>query len=356
MLELSVDKLLSWSLHPKITEGKLLQGIVDISSLYTRERDELDNWQWNESLITSYTCFYLPTNFVKLKFILDRLPEDVLSELASSDWIDFGCGPGTYSLALLDYFEEFKGKIHCVDKESFMLEQAMRVIRGAFPDKLSKVSFSGNALDNDFKSPVMVFGNSINEMRPSDVNSIIKKVKPKFVIFIEPGTPEVYYKLMDVRRKIGNENYKNIFPCPSTATFCPLLEQSIKEERVDWCHQVLKHVHHPSVERLGQIVKLDRKKMPLIGHLYQYIEDDFRNIEENSFRIIRTVSESKHSFVWDVCLLNEVNENLNLRFEVPKRKMAKSRAKELGNASAGDIFKYELIKEINDSLWRVSLV
>ena len=239
-----------------------------------------------------------------------------------------------------------------------MLEQARRVVRGAFPDRLTKVSFQNNIRELNSEGSVLLFGNSLNEMSAKEVLQTVTRLKPKFIILIEPGTPEVFYKLMDIRKTLSARSFKNIFPCPTGVEFCPVYTTSLQEEKIDWCHQVMKTVHHPSVERLSQKAKLDRKKMPLIGHVYFFndIEGDSleesHNMDMKSFRVIRTITENKHSFLWDVCL----NDNKTLRFEIPKRKMKKPEIKELGMVCAGDKFSYEVVKEIDDRLWRVSLI
>ena len=110
------------------------------------------------------------------------------------------------------------------------------------------------------------------------------------------------------------KGYGVIYPCPAPKKKCPASGE-------EWCHQVLRTVHEPEVERLSQLISLDRKIMPMIAHCY------LKNHVGKNHRALfyRFLKETKHSFDWQVCL--EENDKL-VTFEIPKRGMSKKKMKE----------------------------
>jgi len=339
-------------LAPKVPEKEIAVLLETIKNTYTLNRIDLEDKQWTDKEVSAYSAFYLPTNYQKFSMLMRQLPQDIRSQLGACEVIDFGTGPGTYLLAYLDYFggDEAQGLIG-IDKDERMLAQATSLLHGLFPAVKAKLELRRDALiPKTDQARLLIFGNSLNEMSVDEVKKIIQNIDPRFILFIEPGTPAVFDSISDIRSWLASEDYECFYPCPSIKLECPVAAR-VSAGIDDWCHQVWRGTHDDQVERLGQMAKIDRKAMAFIGHFYgrSVVHGEIPEV-----RFIRFLNESKHSFEWEVCLLKEEGLRL-LVFEIPKRSLTKLEQKLMKKISVGDNFSFDIIKKLSDVRWRVGI-
>lgn len=249
-----------------------------------------------------------------------------------------GAGPGTFSLAY-KMLLEIQGHVEmvAVDSAQIMLDQATKIMNGFFPgDKFTTT----RKISSASPSSILFFGHSINEMGVERAQDLIMTVDPEYVMWIEPGTSEFFHDLKKLR---GNllDSYDVIYPCPGNAG-CPS----------DWCHQVLRTSHDLSVERLSQLVSLDRKILPMAAHVYRRKKT---SRVDNGPVTIRYLNETKFSFEYEVCMQNETGENRNVVIEIQKKQLSKSQEKAFKNADVGERISFEVEKIVQDKL-RVKLL
>lgn len=356
MKDLSYQKLKNSFLRPELQDRKLAYLLEDIKNLYTISRAGLESKVWTEEEVSAYTAFYLPTNARKFDFVLDQLDPSVREELSKCEVIDFGTGPGTYLYAFLNYF----GGDHCghlwgIDKERNMLLQAENIINAFFPQYISKLHLQKEReVPQSTCDRLLIFGNSCNEMNLSQIKEVINFYQPDFLLFLEPGVPTVFDLLMELRPWLIENDFDCDYPCPDMVRPCPV-QQRVLAGKEDWCHQVWRGTHEPEIERLGQMAKLDRKSMAFIGHVYRKSGSKPKEISnKNTARFIRYLHETKHSFLWEVCLFHE--EQLQIKtFEIPKKSMNKSATKDFKKVCVGQNFSFEVTKELGDGSWRVAV-
>lgn len=329
-----------------MSDSQIASLLRSIKETYTIKRSEIEGKKWRKEEVSAYACFYLPTNYQKFSFLMSQLPPHVLDELATCEVIDFGTGPGTYLMAFADYFGAQRvSKLIGIDKDVQMLNQAKSLLHGLY-DSVNLELRSDAHLPKTSNPRLLIFGNSLNELSHNFVIDTIESIRPNFTLFIEPGTPAVFESMIKVRSKLSKAGHNCFFPCPSLSHECPVAAKS----NGDWCHQVWRGTHEVEVEKLGQMAKIDRRVMPLIGHLYGR-SGSKQDIQE--VRFIRFINESKHSFEWEVC---QASESLKLMtFEIPKKGLLKKEQKELKKLSVGENFSYELIKQVSDHRWRVKV-
>lgn len=334
-------------LKPNLPDRTLAKHIEAIRELYTIRRDGMEEKSWSEAEVSAYASFYLPTNKVKFDFLMDQIGDEIREELSQCQVIDFGTGPGTYLLAFLDYFGGSNcGHLYGVDINPLMIEQAKRLLYGLHPDLKTKIHFEeevGNY--SDARGKLLIFGNSLNELDHKAVFETIKKVRPDHLLFIEPGVPTVFDEVIQLRELLKKEGFDCHYPCPNME-HCPLVKEEMEE--TDWCHQVWRGTHEPEVEHLAQLAKIDRRSMPFIGHLYSKSKPQL----DTKARFIRFINESKHSFVWEVCLKGEEGL-LKGTFEIPKKIFSKSEAKEMKKISVGTNFDFEIDKTLGNGVVRL---
>jgi ribosomal protein RSM22 (predicted rRNA methylase) len=333
MPKISLAELEPNLLNPRLTETTHLKNIQEMSERFTSNRSQIKEYVLDEDKVASYAYLYLPTNIPKMYFLLDQLEEDVLNLIEHGHFIDYGCGPGTYAYAISSAFNH-KREITCIDSSEIMLRQAKKILVNTFPQ--NKFNFQKKPLGK-IENGILFFGNSINEIGIQKTLDIINLIDPKIVMFIEPGTSELFVEIKKLRHELINF-FDIVYPCPTNSA----CENS-------WCHQVLRISHELDVERFSQLVSLDRKTLPLNAHVY--IKKEIKaHITKNELTIVRYLNETKFSFIYEACV-NVNGENKIKKIEILKKKMSKIQEKEFKNLNVGVRIKFMLEKELDD-LWR----
>ncbi|EQC49234.1 hypothetical protein M899_0703 [Bacteriovorax sp. BSW11_IV] len=344
----SLEELRPLFLNSSIKESELIKKLKLISQNFTSKREKIKEYVLDESLVSAYTAFYLPTNHPKLSFVLDSLSEELKSTLCEYDFYDIGSGPGTYSLAFLDYFNEaFKGEVHVVDSSELMLNQAKKVLDHYHPE--NRIHYSGIVVPSN-KKKAFFFGNSLNEIGFESLKKMLEIHKPDLILFIEPGTSDFFKEAIKIRDYLIDKNFSALYPCMNSGP-CPV-KKAIEAGNIEWCHQVIRMTHDPSIERLSQLIELDRKIMPMIAHVYGKEEMRHQKVQARLFRFL---GETKFSFEWQVCFFQE-GENKLAKFEIQKRSLSKSMQKSLKKESVGIGFNFEIDKQLGENHFRVKLI
>lgn len=328
----SLEELSPYFLNPYLNEGKIIKGLHRIQSSFTTNLDQRDEYVIDRDLVSCYSSFYLPTNMVKLNWGLSNLDSVLIDQLKESVLIDYGCGPGTFTLAWLNYFGD--GEVYCVDLSSLMLDQAEKFGKAFFPNAQISYSQENPSIE---KQKVLLFGHSMNEMSLMEIESLIEKTDPEHIIMIEPGTYSVFQLLKELRGKLIGK-YNLHYPCIDHSP-CPMIDK-------DWCHQVIRTTHDPSIERLSQKAKIDRRTMPLCFHVYS----KSKPVRLTTARTVQFLRETKFSFDYKVCMGDKLVE-----IQILKKKLSKSQKKNIEKHQIGESLSFSIDKEINSHQLRVSL-
>lgn len=317
-------------LHDFKSEHDLIKAIEELSLKFTQKREHITDYLTDERLTSAYTAFYLTTNMPKLEAVFRWLPDAWLEEIKHTTFIDLGAGPGTFSLAYREWIG-VPAKIVQIETSAVMRAQAGKIWEGLYPqEKLLRKA----------EGPVtLFFGHSANEMGPEVALRYIESLRPEHVIFIEPGTKDFFPKMLDMREVLLRDGFDVLFPCPR-AEECPMRDSS-----ADWCHQFVDVQQESEVERLSQIVKKDRRSLPLIVHVFS---KTFKAQNPTS-RVVRVHPETKFSFEWDTCELNQIK-----KYQIMKRGLSKKSLDVLSRTTAGAGLEVEVEKELEKSV-RVKL-
>ncbi|MBP9673740.1 MAG: hypothetical protein KBD63_01475 [Bacteriovoracaceae bacterium] len=336
-LDLSLEELSKTIGYHFKSEFDLLQSIEELSQGFNF-RKNLETYTQEERLVSAYTLFYLSTNVPKFEHSLNFLSLEYRHKILSNVFVDIGCGPGTYLLAHRS-LQETSQKIKRigVDRSPLMRQQAQRVYQHYFSTN-DEVILSDHIPVDDYTSATFFFGHSANEMGPEKVLEMLQKHNPETIMFIEPGTPYEFQKMLSIRSALLSAGYQVIYPCLNS-NHCPLKEQE------DWCHQVVYHTHPPDVERICQKLKKDRRTLPLLLHVYS------KQKETNIFDgILQRSEEVKPAFFLQVC----DKENQIKHLEVLKRGMTSVDKKRYEKLCAGKRLHFKPLKEVGSKL-RVEL-
>lgn len=335
---ISLAEIKKHLLISSISEHEIVKLINEMSVKFTKKRDQISDYVFEHRHVSAYAAFYLPTNIPKLHFLLSKLPRTVLEDFKNRPFIDMGTGPGTFSLAWKKLMKT-PGHVDMigVDSSQIMLDQATKIMNGFFPgDKFQTF----RKYEEENSNSILFFGHSINEMGREKAQDHIMTIDPEYVIWIEPGTSELFTELKDLR-DIMLDHYDVLYPCPSSSA-CPN----------NWCHQVLRTTHEQDVERLSQLVSLDRKILPMTAHVYRK-KAKLPTIS-TSATIIRYIQETKFSFEYEICF-HENGENKNAVIEIQKKHLSKEEEKHFKNSNVGDRVNFTLDKMVGEKM-RVKLV
>src|SRR5690606_4486369 len=161
----------------------------------------------------------------------------------------------------------------------------------------------------------------------------IEKINPQHILFIEPGTKDFFPEMLRIREYLFSQGYEVLFPCPKKEV-CPM---NAKE---DWCHQFIHVKQDEEVERLSQMLRKDRKLLPLTVHAYSRTFKTSNPPE----RLVRVKGETKFSFEWEVC-----HNNILEQYQVMKRDLSKAEIKTLSEVLSGAPLEAEVVKNLEQS-------
>ncbi|MFQ5560502.1 MAG: small ribosomal subunit Rsm22 family protein, partial [Nitrospinota bacterium] len=335
------------TLRPNMPEHEILKNLSKLSDLFIIGKGGQKEYAASDEAVSAYTLFYLPTNFVKLAFILNQLPSWALEEFRVSHFIDIGTGPGTYLLAFLAFFQgKTEGKLFGIDRSERMLRQAKILLEYYFPEKRNVSLQNVLPRQNISGKKILFFGHSMNELGFEKTFKLIKEVEPDHLVILEPGTKRVFKDVLKLRSEMIQAGYQTLYPCPAGALLCPM--ESDKDD--NWCHQVIRTTHDPGVERLSQLFSKDRRTMPLISHVYS---KNRTPLSPGFSRVVRRFPETKFSYIWEVCVVDCNTKNIKVK--VLKKGLSKEQQKKLKKWDTGNQIKFEGVRKINDRYFRVTL-
>ncbi len=310
------------------SDHELIKAIEELSLKFTQERENITDYLSDKRLVSAYAAFYLTTNVPKFEAVLKWLPQEFLEEIKKADLVDLGAGPGTFSLAYKNWGGE--GDIFQVEISDIMQEQARILMSGLYPDVHLKQMKRWNGEKG--KPKFVLFGHSANEMGADVALKYLKEIDPDHVLFIEPGTKSFFPEMLKIRDSLLRNGFHNLYPCPNSNP-CPMGGN-------DWCHQFIHIAQSADVERLSQMMRKDRKLLPLTVHAYSKPLKTATSKE----RLVRVHPSTKFSFEWEVCVENRIEH-----YQVMKRPYDKKGIKELEEVLSGASLETEIEKVLEKS-------
>lgn len=322
---MKLHQLLPLLIHQFKNESDLIKAIEELSLKFTQKRERITDYLHDERLTSAYTAFYLTTNLPKLEAVFEWMPQEWLELIKETTFIDLGAGPGTFSLAYREWLGK-PAKIMQVETSAMMRDQARRIWDGFYPEE--------KLLNRPEGARTLFFGHSANEMGVEVALKYVRDFNPDHILFVEPGTKEFFPQILAIRDALLKDGFNIHFPCP-TAAACPM-----KDSQEDWCHQFIHVKQESEVERLSQIVRKDRRNLPLIVHAFS------RNFkaENPSVRVVRVFPQTKFSHEWESCELNQIQH-----YQVMKRSLSKASLNILSEVLAGASLEVQTEKELEGS-------
>ena len=330
---------------PHLSEAEVISSLKKTQIGFTSSRDQINIYSGDEKRISSYALFYLPTDFPKLSFVLGQLESNLINQF-NEDYVeifDIGCGPGTFSFAWNDYFQNSTHQFTFIDQSPHMLKQAELINKKLF--KLSSATFLKstelNKIEKKKNKRVIIFGHSLNEMGIEIAKNYVKNISPDYVIALGPGTPSVFQLFMNFRKEMELYGKKIFYPCLNSNGDCPILKNP-----QDWCHQILRSKLSEDILRLSQKLSIDRRTIPFVGHVYGTNRGELGA----NFILVRYLGETK--FSWRYLGCDQKSESL-IELEFLKKSHSKIMQRKIMSLSVGNRLTVEVEKKVSPSHFRV---
>lgn len=301
------------------SEGDFLYALQQVQEGFTSNRERIGDYLQVPKLVSAYTLFYLPTNIKRLEFV-KRVLSPYLKSIAVNQVVDIGCGPGTFTLGLLEIFPD--ASFELVDKSTLMLKQAQKII-SHYPLK-NEFIFS-ESVNRHSEQSLFFFGHSVNEIGLNGFKKMIDDHGPNELMILEPGTKSSFEAIIKLREFLIESGYNLIFPCPDHS-LCPMSETE------NWCHFNYYTTYDSDMERICQLAKIDRHTSPVI---FFYFSKTIKPLSDRR-PLIRLKQETKFSLVYEACSGTSKIDNLVLMKKKYKKKEQKSFKHKIGLTPVGE--------------------
>lgn len=282
-------------------------GVAEMSAYFTSERSQLPkNYLNKKELRAGYILYFVMTNFLKAVFCLEEI--NALERFKGKDVVkiaDIGCGPGTASLAVADYWRrsEQRVEISAVDQNTNSLHDAKHIFSEFAGENVKlKTVYShlhpksiSHALKEKFD--IIIAENFLNEIGDVQRQENIIDVffsshlnKNGVVIIIEPALRWTTRNLMKLRdclldSQSTSRELRVLSPCLHEKP-CPMLKTGGR----DWCHMYLNWKRPDIIAKIDALV-FNRKDYLKFSYLVLTKEI----IPPNKRELWRVVSSPMHT-------------------------------------------------------------
>lgn len=202
--------------------SELSTAIKRLSDFYIQNPMGATPWheRWAQA---AYLSYYLPLNYARVSAVArEAVRSGFFSGLKSM--IDFGSGPGTAQMAIMELTSEFESAL-CVDRIREPLELHKK-LAGEDSRLRWRTDLPSTVLPVR-NSRLAVFSYALTEIERLPAWAI----ESEAILFIEPSTRQDGRKLLERRKELLADGYYAYAPC-THQNMCPLFENSEK----DWCH------------------------------------------------------------------------------------------------------------------------
>ena len=296
----------------------LAQAVVSLSRLFTTERAALPPRYLDDAgHAAAYASYFLPVNLSKVQVLLDELPSDGERETPDRPMavLDLGCGPGTGSVALLDWLwhrsperakalsvlatdgslaplQDTKRLWDAYCREVGMPSEGLRCVVGnlehPLKGDLGKQIVRGGPYD------LIIMANCLNEMFPVSVDppaeraTVVAQLLPFLaphgtIMIVEPALRQTARALHLVRNHLLKEGVCTVYsPCLHEGA-CPALDRPD-----DWCHEERPWQTPPAIAEIDREVGFIKDALKFS---YLLLRTDGRTIVPRSPQTFRVVSE-----------------------------------------------------------------
>ena len=314
-----VVKILSKVPLERDLQGEALaQAVLNLSRLFTTARATLPPGYLDDPAhAAAYRAYFLPVNLSKVQVLLDELPSDNVAGASDRPMavLDLGCGPGTGSLALLDWLWHRKPErakslsVLAADSSPAPLQETKKLWE-AYCQEVGIASMGLRCVGGNLEHPLkgdlgkqiakgepydlIIMANCLNELfatasdppaeRAAVVGQLLPFLAPQGTIMIvEPALRQTARALHQVRNHLLKQGLCTVYsPCLHEG-LCPALDHPD-----DWCHEERPWQAPPAIAAIDRKVGFIKDALKFS---YLLLRTDGRTIVPRSSQTFRVVSE-----------------------------------------------------------------
>lgn len=256
----------------------------------------------------AYALYYLPINAFKISHLLQLIgpPQNVPLKV-----LDFGCGPGTATVACSLYLSDQQIEFVLSDQDPAMLKAAQRVVTASDLMASSHTAdfCSPSKLEQYGSFDIIFCANVLNEIpwqaRVQILAQLGSKLRPDGrLIVLEPGSFAITRQLMQLRDHVAahHPELSIMFPCLHHDE-CPMLQR----EPDNWCHSELSWERPPLVKQLDELTGFNKHRLKFAVLILQ--RTPRVGIREDSLvRLLTKPERTKRGLKLEVCGQNRYGE------------------------------------------------
>ena len=296
----------------------LAQAVVNLSRLFTTSRPSLPpRYLDDPAHAAAYLSYFLPVNLSKIQVLLDELSGDNGQEKLDRPMavLDLGCGPGTGSLAVLDWLwhrsPELAKSVSVLAAD--ISETSLRDTERLWKAYCQEVGISGanlRCVEGNLEHPLkgdlgkqivrggpynlIIIANCLNELfstaanPPAERAAVVGQLLPFLsthgtIMIVEPALRQTARALHQMRDHLLKQGLCTVYsPCLHEAA-CPALDH-----QDDWCHEERPWQTPPAIAALDREVGFIKDALKFS---YLLLRTDGRTIVTRNPQTFRVVSE-----------------------------------------------------------------
>jgi ribosomal protein RSM22 (predicted rRNA methylase) len=296
----------------------LAQAVVNLSRLFTTARPSLSpRYLDDPAHAAAYLSYFLPVNLSKIQVLLNELSSDNSRETLDRPMavLDLGCGPGTGSLALLDWLwhrspERAKSvSVLAADISEISLRDTERLCK-AYCQEVGISGANLRCVEGNLEHPLkgdlgkqivrtgpydlIILANCLNELfstaanPPAERAAVVGQLLPFLsthgtIMIVEPALRQTARALHQMRDHLLKQGLCTVYsPCLHEGA-CPALDHPD-----DWCHEERPWQTPPAIASLDREVGFIKDALKFS---YLLLRTDGRTIVTRSPQTFRVVSE-----------------------------------------------------------------
>lgn len=271
------------TVHITKTHGDNLKKLWKVLAQQRGQQEAHEHYSFHEEMAKTYAMYYLPTNALKVFFLLQELKLLGLNlNFSRKDkWMDFGCGPGTLLWGLYWWclHEKKEFTYYGVDQSRVFLSLAKKLFMSASstencfwiekPSQVPTRKFIQQTL-KEHQPCFVSFLNSFSEVSidvKERLETLVEMVtqlnffstqdqKTRWFFFIEPALKTASRELLELREKLLEKCGESIQvwtpclnsrPCGAYAT------------TGDWCHETVEVIYPEWIEKVSRAAGMNKE-------------------------------------------------------------------------------------------------
>ena len=217
------------SINRLLSENKasnIIENAQTISNRYRKNDGKGKRLLTNESEAVSYVISRMPATYAAVYSVFKQILANYNEKMTSLLDVGAGTGAGTWAVNEIENMSQ----ITCLEREKSMSNIGKKLMKNTALDNVQWKSY--DILQDEIveKADIVLTSYMINELSEQEREKAVLKLwqaTDKLMVVIEPGTPEGFKNILNIRNLIKEQGGYIVAPC------CCNDECPIKEN--DWC-------------------------------------------------------------------------------------------------------------------------